>query len=79
LLLHEPETLNDTDKRVLAHLHTDSMVAEAHELAQTFRQMVRFRQPERVDAWFEHCCTAAALELQNVAMEMRREEGAERH
>lgn len=52
------------------------MVAEAHELAQTFRQMVRFRQPEQFEDWFEHFCRAAAPELQNFATGMRREEGA---
>jgi len=76
LLLHAPKTLDDADKLVLAHVRTDPMVAEAHELAQTFQRMVRFHQPAHFDAWFEHCCTAAVPELQHFATGMRREEGA---
>lgn len=76
LLLHEPKTLNDADQCVLTHLRTDSMVAEAHALAQTFQQMVRCRQPEHFDAWFARCTSAAATELQNFAVGMRREEAA---
>jgi transposase len=74
LLLHEPKRLDNTDKLVLAHLRTDPMLAEAHELAQDFQQMVRQRQPERLDAWFERCREAAASELANFAVGMQREE-----
>jgi transposase len=76
LLLHEPKTLTEADKLVLAHLHTHPMVVEAHELAQTFRRMVRQRQPEHFDAWFERCRQATAVEVQNFAVGMRREEAA---
>ena len=76
LLLHEPKQLDDADKLVLAHLCTDPMVAEAHELAQAFRKMVRQRQPAQFDAWFERCTGAGATELQNFAVGMRREEAA---
>lgn len=76
LLLHEPKTLSEADKLVLTHLRTDLVVAQAHELAQEFRRMVRERQGEQFDGWFEQCCKATAPEMQNFAMGMRREEEA---
>lgn len=76
LLLHEPKRLEGTDKLVLEHLRSDPMVAEAHDLAQELQRLVRQRQPELFDRWLERCARAAAVELQNFAFGMRREEEA---
>ena len=76
LLLHEPNMLDDIDKLVLAHLCIDPIVAEAHGLAQTFRKMVRQHQPKQFDTWLERCTGAAATELQNFAVGIKREEAA---
>lgn len=76
LLLHEPKTLDEADRLVLAHLCSDPMVAEAHRLAQELRTMVRQHQAEGFDSWFERCCSAMASEMQNFGSGMQREEAA---
>jgi transposase len=75
-LLRVPEQLEVADKVVLEHLHQDEMMASAHDLAQSFQTMVRQRQADQLDAWLHRCGNAEAVELQNFAASLRREESA---
>jgi transposase len=75
-LLRDPEQLEEADKIVLEHLRQDEVIASAHDLAQSFQTMVRQRQADQLDVWFQKCSSAEAVELQNFAASLRREEDA---
>ncbi len=76
VLLRDPQQLEVTDRAMLDHLRCEAVVAQAHDLAQSFLALVRQRCPEQLDGWIHACAAEGAPELQNFAIGLRREEAA---
>jgi transposase len=76
VVLRDVEQLEATEKTLLEHLRRDGVMANAHDLAQSFQAMVRQRQADQFDSWLQACSSAEAVELQNFATSLRREESA---
>lgn len=76
VVLREVEQVEATEKLLLEHLRCDGMMANAHDLAQSFQAMVRQRQADQFDSWLQGCSDAEAVELKNFAASLRREESA---
>src|SRR4029453_9750111 len=61
-----------TEAQQLAQLREQHpAVAEAIDLAQDFTQLVRQRQPERLDAWLQRATSSTLEALQRVARGLR--------
>jgi len=76
VMLREPQRLEPNDREVLAHLQQDAEVAEAYAISQAFGQMMRKRQADELEAWYESCRQAHSTELRNFATSLQREEPA---
>jgi hypothetical protein len=51
LLVLDPETLQDDDKKMLAHVRHNEAIAQFCDLAQDFRTLLRDRNVEAFDTW----------------------------
>jgi transposase len=68
LVLRRQETHDEAEAHQLAQLQAQhAEVAEAIELAQDFAQLVRQRQPERLDAWLQRAAKSTQEALQRFA------------
>jgi transposase len=72
LVLRREAHRTDAEVHQLAQLHAQAPeVAEAIDLAQDFVQLVRQRQPERLDPWLQRATTSALEALQRFATGLR--------
>jgi len=76
VVLRDVEQLEATEKTILEHLRCDRLIANVHNLAQSFQAMVRQRQADQLDSWLQACSSTEATELTNFATSLRREESA---
>jgi transposase len=74
LLLHPDQRLDDAAKELRARLFQVPEMAQAHQLAQQFRDMVRDRTPEALTPWLETCHSSGISELVTFAEGLQREE-----
>lgn len=52
LVLRRPENVTEDEQHLLVHLHqAHAACAQAIALAQDFAQLLRARQPQRLEAW----------------------------
>ncbi|MGE3541880.1 MAG: transposase [Candidatus Tectimicrobiota bacterium] len=56
--------------------HAHPSCAQAITLAQGFAQLLRARQPERLDAWLQQAATSALVAFQRVAPSLQRDDAA---
>jgi transposase len=72
-----PTDLDEEEQDDLSILRDGSATAEnVSHLVQTFGQMVRLRQGERLDAWLEEVNRSALPELQTFAAGIQRDKAA---
>jgi transposase len=72
LVLRRPETRRPEDAQQLAQLSAQQAdLAEAVTLARDFAELVRTRQPERLDGWLARATTSAVSALQRFAQGLR--------
>jgi transposase len=72
LVLRRPETRTPDEEQQLAQLATQQPeLAEAVTLARDFADLVRTRQPERLDGWLARATTSAGAALQRFAQGLR--------
>jgi transposase len=74
LLLHPDQRLDDAAKELRARLFQVPEMAQAHQLAQQFQDMVRDRTPEALTSWLEACHSSGISELVTFAEGLQREE-----
>jgi transposase len=68
LVLRREEARDEAEVHQLAQLQAQhAEVAEAIDLAQEFAQLVRQRQPERLDLWMARAATSALGTFQRLA------------
>src|SRR5436309_3189883 len=68
LVLRRPETRTPDEEQQLAQLVAQQPeLAEAVTLARDFADLVRTRQPERLDGWLARATTSAGATLQRFA------------
>jgi transposase len=68
LVLRREATRTEADRKQLAQLRAQQAeVAEAIDLAQDFAQLVRQRQPARLDPWLQRATTSALEAMQRFA------------
>ena len=72
LVLRRPETRTPDEEQQLAQLVAQQPeLAEAVTLARDFADLVRTRQPERLDGWLARATTSAGATLQRFAQGLR--------
>jgi transposase len=72
LVLRRPETRTPDEEQQLAQLAAQQPeLAEAVTLARDFADLVRTRQPERLDGWLARATTSAGAALQRFAQGLR--------
>src|SRR5204863_3027968 len=72
LVLRRPETRTPDEEQQLAQLAAQQPeLAEAVTLARDFADLVRARQPERLDGWLASATTSAVEALQRFAQGVR--------
>jgi transposase len=72
LVLRRPETRTPDEEQQLAQLAAQQPeLAEAITLARDFADLVRTRQPERLDGWLARATTSAGAALQRFAQGLR--------
>jgi transposase len=72
LVLRRPETRTPEEEQQLAQLTAQQAeLAEAVTLARDFAELVRTRQPERLDGWLIRASTSAVSALQRFAQGLR--------
>jgi transposase len=72
LVLRRPETRDPDEEQQLAQLTVQQAeLAEAVTLARDFTDLVRTRQPDRLDSWLERARTSAVSALQRFAQGLR--------
>src|SRR5262249_56519844 len=77
LVLRRPETRTPGEEQQLAQLAAQQPeLAEAVTLARDFAELVRTRQPERLDGWLARATTSAGAALQRVSHGLRRDSAA---
>lgn len=77
LLVKDPDELDEEEREELATLRQGSTTAQhVYPLAQAFRQMVRLRQGEKLDAWLEEVNASALPEVQRFAAGIQRDKAA---
>jgi transposase len=77
LVLRRPETRTPDEEQQLAQLAAQQPeLAEAVTLARDFADLVRTRQPERLDGWLARATTSAGAALQRFAHGLRDDYGA---
>lgn len=79
IILRDPNTLTPTDKlkhQVLCAV--SPRIVKAHELSQSFRQMINAREPDKLDEWLRHASESGIAELHNFAASLSRDYAAVR-
>jgi transposase len=77
LRLREPEDLADDEQEALKQMQGFCEdVAAAYPLTQQFVRMIRAREAEAFDPWFEAAGGSGVADLQSFASELRRERKA---
>ena len=74
VMLREAKRLKVAEHGILAHLQQDEEMAEAYAFGQSFQQMMRERQADKLEAWYDGCRKAQSSELRNFATSLQREE-----
>jgi transposase len=67
LFVQEPSTLQKVDAETLSHVRQDAEVARVYEVARTFVDMVRQKQPMELDPWLETCAESSVKALRTFA------------
>jgi transposase len=77
LVLRQPAHLTAEEQALLDRLRqAHPAFAQAIALAQGFAQLLRARQPERLDTWLEQAATSALVALQRLAKSFQRDYAA---
>lgn len=77
LVLRQPARLTAEDDAWLERLrHAHPTFAQAIALAQDFAQLLRARQPERLDPWLQQAATSTPPALRRLATSLRRDYAA---
>ena len=77
LVLRQPDHLNAGEQALLDRLQqAHPAVAQAIALAQDFAQLLRARQPERLDTWLQQAATSSMAALQRLAKSFQRDYAA---
>jgi transposase len=77
LTLRLPTELTEDEQHLLARLHqAHDAFAQAVVLAQGFAQLLRARQPERLDAWLQQAATSSLVAFQRLAKSFQRDYAA---
>jgi hypothetical protein len=77
LVLRQPDHLTAEDHAVLDRLRqAHPAFAQAIALAQGFAQLLRARQPERLDAWLQQAATSSLAAFRRLAKSFQRDSAA---
>jgi transposase len=77
LVLRRPEHVTADEQLLLAQLHqAHAAFAQAITLAQGFAQLLRARQPERLEAWFQQAATSSLGVFRRLAKSFQRDYAA---
>jgi transposase len=77
LVLRQPDHLTAEDQALLDRLYqAHPAFAQAIALAQGFAQLLRARQPERLDAWLQQAATSSLAAFQRLAQSFQRDYAA---
>ena len=77
LVLRQPDHLTAEDQGVLERLRqAHPAFAQAIALAQDFAQLLRARQPERLETWLQQAATSSLAALQRLAKSLQRDYAA---
>ena len=78
-MIRTREDLSEKDEAIRQALcNASPKVAEAYELAQSFRQMVRQRRESELDGWLQRAAKSEIVELSNFATGLKRDDAAVR-
>jgi len=74
LVLRRPEHLTEDEQHLLAPLlQAHTVFAQAITLAQDFAQLLRARQPARLDTWLQQAATSSLAVFQRLAQSFQRD------
>ncbi len=73
LLVRDPETLDESETVVLAHIRQDADIAALHDLARSYTRMVRDKQPDKLDGWLNACHASEITALTTFGEGLRRD------
>jgi hypothetical protein len=77
LTLRQPTEMTECEQHLLTRLpQAHAAFAQAITLAQGFAQLLRARQPERLDAWLQQAATSSLAALQRLAKSFQRDYAA---
>jgi transposase len=74
LVLRRPENVTEDEQRLLTRLHhAHPAFAQAITLAQSFAQLLRARQPARLEAWVQQAATSSLVIFRRLAKSFQRD------
>jgi transposase len=77
LTLRRPENMTEAEQHLLVHLRqAHPAFAQAIALAQDFAQLLRARQPERLEAWVQQAATSSLVVFRRLANSFQRDYAA---
>jgi transposase len=77
LTLRQPTDMTDSEQHLLARLHqAHAAFAQAMTLAQDFAQLLRARQPGKLDTWLQQAATSSLAAFQRLAKSFQRDYAA---
>jgi transposase len=77
LTLRRPQDVTEDEQHLLARLcQAHTAFAQAIALAQGFAQLLRARQPERLDAWVQQAATSSLVVFRRLAHSFQRDSAA---
>ena len=75
--MRRPQDVTEDEQPLLTRLcQAPAAFAQAMALAQGFAQLLRARQPERLDAWLQQAATSSLAAFRRLAQSFQRDEAA---